>query len=52
MGNLIINQNLVTEEIVKELQKVCPFNAFDYENEKLSINASCKIQPFAGSKIP
>ncbi len=42
MGNLIINQNLVTEEIVKELQKVCPFNAFDYDNEKLSINASCK----------
>ena len=42
MGNLIINQNFVTEEIVKELQKVCPFNAFDYKDGELSINASCK----------
>ena len=33
MGNLIINQNFVTEEIVKELQKVCPFNAFDYKDD-------------------
>ena len=42
MGNLIINQNFVTEEIVKELQKVCPFNAIDYKDGELSINASCK----------
>ena len=32
MGNLIINQNFVTEEIVKELQKVCQFNAIDYKD--------------------
>ena len=42
MGNLIINQNFVTEEIVKELQKICPFNAFEYKDGELNINASCK----------
>ena len=42
MGKLVINQNFVTDETVKELEKVCPFNAFDYDGEQLSINASCK----------
>lgn len=42
MGKLVINQSFVTEETVKELQKVCPFNAFDYVDGKLEINASCK----------
>lgn len=42
MGNLVINQSFVTDETVKELQKVCPFNAFDYNNGELTINASCK----------
>ena len=42
MGKLVINQNFVTDEIVKELEKVCPFNAFEYDGEQLTINASCK----------
>lgn len=42
MGKLVINQNFVTDEIVKELEKVCPFGAFDYDGNELSINASCK----------
>ncbi len=42
MGNLVINQNFITDEIVKELQKVCPFNAFEYDGKELSINASCR----------
>lgn len=42
MGKLIINQNFVTDEIVKELEKVCPFNAFEYDGNELSINASCR----------
>ena len=42
MGKLVINQNFVTDEIVKELEKVCPFGAFDYDGKELSINASCK----------
>ena len=42
MGKLVINQNFVTEETFKELQKVCPFGAFEYDGNELSINASCK----------
>ena len=42
MGKLVINQSFVTDEIVKELEKVCPFNAFEFDGEELSINASCK----------
>lgn len=42
MGKLVINQSFVTDETVKELQKVCPFNAFDYIDGELVINASCK----------
>ena len=29
MGKLVINQSFVTDETVKELQKVCPFNAIE-----------------------
>lgn len=42
MGKLVINQNFVTDETVKELEKVCPFNAFEYDGNELTINASCK----------
>lgn len=42
MGKLVINQNFVTDETVKELKKVCPFNAFDYDGNELVINASCR----------
>lgn len=39
---LKINQNLVNDETAKALMEVCPFNAFNYENGKLEINAACK----------
>ena len=42
MGKLVINQNFVTDETVRELEKVCPFNAFEYDGNELTINASCK----------
>ena len=42
MGKLVINQNFVTDETVRELEKVCPFNAFEYDGEELIINASCR----------
>ena len=34
MGKLVINQNFVTDEIVKELEKVCPFGAYDFTENK------------------
>jgi len=42
MGKLVINQSFVTDETVKELEKVCPFNAFEYDGNELTINASCR----------
>ena len=42
MGKLVINQNLVNDETAKELVKLCPFNAIDYNGKELAINASCK----------
>lgn len=52
MGNLIINQNFVTDETAKELQKVCPFNAIDYKDGELSINASCRSCKMCVKKGP
>ena len=43
MGYIKINQDRVTKEAVKELKELCPFNAFDYIDAYLSINAACKI---------
>ena len=42
MGKLVINQNLVTADVAKELEKLCPFKAIEYDGKELSINASCK----------
>lgn len=42
MGKLVINQKLVNNDVYKELEKICPFGAFDYNGSELSINASCK----------
>jgi len=38
-----VNQDKVSPEIAKKLIDICPFNAFDYTDAYLSINASCKI---------
>ena len=43
MGNLVIKQNLITKENAPDLIKICPFNAITYENDKLEINAACKM---------
>lgn len=42
MGKLIINQSKVTKEVAQELQKLCPFGGFEYENGILGFTAGCK----------
>ena len=42
MGKLVINQNKVNEQVANELVGLCPFNAIEYKDRKLDINASCK----------
>lgn len=52
MGYIKVNQEKVTPEIAKELQKLCPFNAFDYVDGELSINSGCKICKICVNKGP
>lgn len=43
MSKIIINQTLVTAEVAKQMTKICPFNALEYNGKELSINAACKM---------
>ena len=43
MGNLIVNQNMITPELAQKLIKVCPFGAISYDDNKLSITSACKM---------
>src|SRR5690554_2602148 len=52
MAYIKVNQDKVTEEIAKQLIDVCPFNAFDYQDAYLSINASCRICKMCVKKGP
>lgn len=52
MGYIKVNNDKVTEEIAKELIDICPFNAFDYVDAYLSINASCRVCKMCVKKGP
>ncbi len=52
MAYIKVNQEKVTESIAKQLIEVCPFNAFDYQDAYLSINASCRICKMCIKKGP
>lgn len=52
MGYIKINQELLTKETIRTLQEVCPFNAFDYIDSYLSINAACKVCKICVKKGP
>lgn len=43
MSYIKVNNDKVTKEIAEKLIKICPFNAFDYVDDYLSINANCRI---------
>ena len=43
MGQLKVNQNLVTAENAKALIEVCPFNAISYDGKALDISSACKM---------
>ena len=43
MGNLLINQNLVTKENADEIVKLCPFGAISYAGGSLEISSACKM---------
>jgi len=52
MAYIKINQDKMDAKIAQDLIKLCPFNAFDYEDAYLSINAACKICKICVKKGP
>lgn len=52
MAYIKINQEKVSAEIAELLQKLCPFDAFEYQDKYLSINAACKMCKLCIKKGP
>lgn len=52
MAYIKINQDKVNKAVVEELKKICPFNAFEYQDAYLSINAACKLCKLCVKKGP
>ena len=52
MSKLICNQDKVNESNIEELIKVCPFNAIEYLNGKVEVNAGCKMCKICVKKGP
>lgn len=52
MAYIKVNQDKITKEVAEKLIKICPFGAFDYENDYLSINAACRICKLCVNKGP
>jgi len=52
MSKLICNQEKVNESNVEELIKICPFNAIEYKEGKIEINAGCKMCKICVKKGP
>ena len=52
MGRLKINQEKINDESAEKLIKICPFNAIEYKNGILDINAACKMCKICIKKGP
>ncbi|MDY0346756.1 MAG: electron transfer flavoprotein subunit alpha/FixB family protein [Acholeplasma sp.] len=52
MGYIKVDNQKVTKAIAEELKNICPFNAFEYVDEYLSINANCRICKLCVKKGP
>lgn len=52
MSNIHINKNKLTKEVVEKLKSICPFNAFEGNENNLSINSGCKVCKLCVKKGP
>lgn len=52
MGKLVIDQSKVNQEVASQLQKICPFGGFEYENGVLNFTAGCKMCKLCTRKGP
>ncbi len=52
MGNLKIDQSLVTPDNAEQLIKLCPFGAIGYTGRELTISSACKMCKMCTKKGP
>ncbi len=52
MSYIKVNQELVTKEVAEKLIKLCPFQAFEYNDSILSIHSGCRICKICVNKGP
>lgn len=52
MGRLVVHNEKLNPEIIKELLKICPFGAMEEKNGKIEINAACKMCRLCVKKGP
>ena len=52
MSYIKVNNDKLTKELAEGLIDICPFNAFDYKDSILSINAACKVCKICVKKGP
>ena len=52
MKELVIHQELINTDVIKKLEKICPFGAFTIENGRLGVNAACKMCGLCVKKGP
>lgn len=47
-----VDNSKVTKEIAEQLKNICAFNAFEYVDDYLSINANCRVCKLCVKKGP
>lgn len=52
MSKIKINYDKLKKEHIEELIKICPFNAFEFKDGKLTINSACKVCKMCVKKGP
>ncbi len=52
MAYIKVDNTKVNKDVAEKLIKICPFNAFDYNEDLLSINANCRICKMCVRKGP
>lgn len=52
MGRLVVNENKLNNENIKELVNICPFKAIEEKSGKIEINAGCKMCKICVKKGP
>ncbi|MDD2575804.1 MAG: electron transfer flavoprotein subunit alpha/FixB family protein [Acholeplasmataceae bacterium] len=52
MAYIKVDNTKVNKEVAEKLIKICPFNAFEYNDELLIINANCRICKMCVRKGP